>query len=444
MKYILSVCFILLVSLLSINAQPAKKYGVVNLKGEVVLPIIYEEITPLENGYARTMRRERYGLIDSLGQEILECKYHQIQHISPNRAIVMMNKQYGVIDFSGNIIIPFDHKSIKPLANGFFLAYKSVTAGVYDNRGEVSVPFSNNMLIPFSGDRNYLISSNLIAKTNKIIDCRNNELTSFSNSNVRDFGNGYLGVKLDAKNTYRIYDINGREVNPTMTIENSQVFTGDYLRHTVRGKLGLLHISGKPILLPEYKRIFDFKNGYAKVLQDSTRFGDNQYGIVATNGKVVVRCMYDGLGELSDGRIMALAQQKYGYLDTNGRVIIPFDYDEASNFHDRIAIVSKDRRFGAIGINGKSVLPLAYDRLAYLGHSSFAAFNNSKWKIIGTDQQVKDSVEYDVVGNTIADKYIAVAVNRKWGLIDFSGVSVLPLIYKSVSGFGDLLFIVEM
>lgn len=443
MRYNILIAYLLFASLFLMEAQVSKKYGVVNLKGEVVLPLIYDEITPFENGYACTMRRERYGVIDSLGREVLECKYHDINSIMPDRVVAMLNGRYGIIDFDGNQIIPFDQKNIILLPNGFALAYKSVTCGVYDNKGIITVPFSNAILIPFSGNRNLLISTNPITQHNKVIDCFNKELTAFTNRPVRDLGNGYLGVALQEKDTYQILDINGREINPSARIEQNQIFVGDHLRYLSNGKLGLMNVKGEQILSPVYKRIFDFKDGYVKVLQDSTRFGDNQYGIVDINGREIVRCMYDGLGNVSDGRIMAFAAQKYGYLDKEGRVIIPFDFDSGDDFQDRMAVVAKGRYYGVIDAYGRTVLPFEYNQIRYLGNGLFTVLQSGKWKILDKSKQEIGSGGYNSVGNMFAGKYIAVSINRKWAVIDLSGKLILPMDYSSVKDFSTGVFVVS-
>ncbi len=442
MRYNILIAYLLFTSLFLTEAQIPKKYGVVNLKGEAIVPLIYDEITPFENGYARTMRRERFGVIDSLGKEVLECKYHDIRTIMPNRVVAMLNARYGIIDFGGNEIVPFDHKNIILLPNGFSLAYKSVTCGVYDDKGDITVPFSNTILVPFSGNRNLLISTNPITQDSKVVDCSNKELTAFTNRRVRDLGNGYLGVELQEKNTYKVLDINGREVNPSVKIGDNQIFVGEYLRYSSNGKLGLVNVKGEQILLPVYKRIFDFKDGYVKVLQDSTRFGDNQYGMADIAGREIVRCMYDGLGNVSDGRIMAFAAQKYGYLDKRGQVIIPFDYDSGEEFQDRITVVSKRRYFGVIDAYGRTVLPFKYNQIKYLGNAVFAVLKGGKWKIVDKSEREIGEGGYSAIGDLFANEYIAVCVNRKWGVIDLSGKLILPFNYSSINDFGSGVFIV--
>lgn len=442
MKYSLLVVFLFFTSIFFIEAQSPKKYGIVNLKGEVIVPLIYEEILPFENGYARVIRKERYGLIDSLGQEVIQCKYHDMRNISADRIVVRLNNKYGVIDLNDNVIVPLQQNRINMLSDGFFLAYRSITCGVYDKNGNITVPFLNNILIPFSGDRSFLFSVNPSKHYSKIIDYNNNELPVFTNKIARDLGNGYLGIAHREPGVYKVVDIQFNEVNPQVKLEDNQVFSGEYLRYSSNGKLGLIHIKGNQVLAPVYKRIFDFKDGYAKVMKDSTRFGENQYGIVDMNGQDVVRCMYDGIAEFSDDRVMALAGQKYGYLDKKGRVVIPFEYDEGNSFRDRMAIVAKTRHFGVIDTHGKVILPFEYDEIKYLGNSVFAVCRSGKWIILDKTKHQFGSGEYDSIGKQFADKYIAVSVNRKWGVVDYSGKLILPLEYSAVADYVNGIFVV--
>lgn len=443
MKYFYIVFCLFLSLSVEVQAQVSKKYGVVNLEGEVLVPFIYEEITPFENGYARTMRRERYGLIDISGKEIIPAQqYHDMGKVDAGMVIVMRNKLYGVIDTENRILVPLEYKNILPLANNHFLVYKTITSGVVNSNGELTVPLSNSILMPFSGDRNYLLSNDMYRRQSKVIDIENREVTFEQNSGIRDFGNGYLGLRQSKPNTYKVVDIHGKEICSGLTVQENQRFTGDYLRYHDQGKLGLMNIRGEAVLPPVYSRIFDFNNGYAKVVQDSTRFGDNQIGMVDEQGRVIVRCMYDGLGEASDDRIMAFAVQKYGYLDLKGRVAIPFNYDSATDFKDHMAIVSKDNLYGVIDAGGRQVLPFEYRQLRYFGNSLFAASRQLKWGIIDSSGREIIPFIYDSVGEIYNDRYITVQKNQKWGVINLLEYEVLPFIYKSIVDYSDGVFIV--
>ena len=77
-----------------------------------------------------------------------------------------------------------------------------------------------------------------------------------------------------------------------------------------------------------------------------------------------------------------------------------------------------------------------------MGASVFAVFRNGKWVIIDKTKHQLGSAEYDSVGKSYANKYIAVSVNRKWGVLDYSGKVVLPFEYSAVDNYGNDVFVV--
>lgn len=82
-----------------------------NCGNNVIHPSIrYNNIAPLSNNKAIVEQcgTYKYGIIDSKGEEIIPCIYDSIHaDISPDFLIVSKNGQYGVIDWGNNILIPY-------------------------------------------------------------------------------------------------------------------------------------------------------------------------------------------------------------------------------------------------------------------------------------------------------------------------------------------------
>lgn len=96
-----------------------KQFGLVNQKGEIVLPCKYKDIYLLskELGLLLVMDDEfMIGLRDRDGKEIVPCKYTHIGEFSPEGyAIVRIKKAEGYINSAGKEIVPCKYKTVYPI-----------------------------------------------------------------------------------------------------------------------------------------------------------------------------------------------------------------------------------------------------------------------------------------------------------------------------------------
>ena len=51
------------------------KYGFINTKGLIIVPIIYDKVYPfMQNGYAVVVKNKLYGVVDANGIEVIKCE----------------------------------------------------------------------------------------------------------------------------------------------------------------------------------------------------------------------------------------------------------------------------------------------------------------------------------------------------------------------------------
>ncbi|TKC05860.1 WG repeat-containing protein [Pedobacter frigoris] len=88
----------------------AGKYGHINKKGEIVIPLVYDDAYDFEGDYAIIKQNEKYGLITADGKIKLPAKYENLSPIgSPGSFYsAKLNGKFGVINFDDTLILPFD------------------------------------------------------------------------------------------------------------------------------------------------------------------------------------------------------------------------------------------------------------------------------------------------------------------------------------------------
>lgn len=103
--------------------------GLINLKGDTVIPPVYEWIIPLDSNYYRCMYQKEMSLIDKrgklLGQFFDSDWEFGASYIAEAAAFIVYNKRkFGVIDTNGTLRIPLAYKSLSWLDCGEFEAFK--------------------------------------------------------------------------------------------------------------------------------------------------------------------------------------------------------------------------------------------------------------------------------------------------------------------------------
>lgn len=128
----------------------------------------------------------------------------------------------------------------------------------------------------------------------------------------------------------------------------------------------------------KYNCLFDFQNGFASV-----RNGE-KWGVINTEGKEVVPCIYDMVNPFNDGLAVVLKNDKWGYVNTKGELVIPCIYESANDFSEGLAAVTKNGKEGFINTKGEVAIPLKFEEcgifsegLAYVGDKTGNYFINT-------------------------------------------------------------------
>ena len=127
------------------------KQGIINKKGEIVIPVIYEKITQAGNNFivGNTIAKSGilYGIIDQKGKVILDLKYKSIDFCGNNLYSINTNtipkstiNNYKLFSLASNSFLTkesFD--SISPISNGLLQVEKNELIGYINELGETVV-----------------------------------------------------------------------------------------------------------------------------------------------------------------------------------------------------------------------------------------------------------------------------------------------------------------
>lgn len=86
------------------TVSDGKKFGLIDVKGNLVVPIQYDEVNTFSNPYpdrALVRKDSLYGLCDKSGKEVLPCEYSEIGTPSSGVMLVKKGKEQMYVDLNG-------------------------------------------------------------------------------------------------------------------------------------------------------------------------------------------------------------------------------------------------------------------------------------------------------------------------------------------------------
>jgi len=337
MKKILLPILLLVISV-GINAQATQqpKYGFINPKGKVVIPLKYEKVSDFNEGYAVVLNSNNELLIiDKKGIETLiknknyDASFSSLSPFvfSEGLCAVTIDKKYGFINTKGEEVIPCEYeKPVVPknadlrtvknepkFVNGVAVIYKNGAYGVINKSGKIVVPIEYQFLTNFKN--NLAVFKKDLASTamNGVIDVLGNIIvkpTKFNNNIWIEDKNIIRYHFVDGKwsNFYGFYNNNGEEENKENHFPYLSEFENGlalYGKKDAPNYWGIVDAMGITKPLTE-KYAFDnneprqFKNGYLyprKVI-------DKKMVVLNSKGeRVNNNCEYDYLYELNNDGI---------------------------------------------------------------------------------------------------------------------------------------------
>ncbi len=276
------------------------KQGCINLRGEIVVSAIYNEIWDVK-GSTAFFRDEnsKIGIIDTKGTVIVSAKYDEAKRLSNGMIKIReQNGKYALFGYDGATITDHIYYSVDDFSDGLCLVRGENGYGYIDETGKEVIAQMYNDAGAFSEGLAAVKTEykwGYIDKTGKLVIKE-----KFASAGT--FKNGYAFVSTD-KNYY--IDKNGEQVYPAVPVKT----TSDYY--------GILGDKGKAVENCFYKKIFPIISDRALV------FDGKKWGYINSKGESVIDCNYQWASVFSDDgyAIVKKSGIMYNIIDKNGNQI---------------------------------------------------------------------------------------------------------------------------
>lgn len=115
-------------------------YGITDIKGNLQVPLEYQEIKEDSWGTAPAKRDLKWGLINiKNGEVIADFDYDQIERVIRHKAIVYKDGLYGILSSKNELLLPIEYKFVKDIDYDFY---------TFGRNDSVGVLYGNKILLP--------------------------------------------------------------------------------------------------------------------------------------------------------------------------------------------------------------------------------------------------------------------------------------------------------
>jgi len=356
-----------------------------------------------------------YGIVDIKGQTVVPMEYEDVSYLAGNEFVVKKDKKNFIYNKNTKELTPTEYSRIKKVNDNLYLVTKGDKTGLVDKNYKVVVPVE--FLTVFVGKdtiQTYRENSGCY-----LFDLKGNKLFGTNDYYLFDYRGGVLVAKSkkEKDKTY-ILSKTGKKLLTLNYSEASNIRDGCIIVKKA-GKYGVVNIKGKEIVPPIYHGVFSFKDGYALVEEK------RQFGVIDKTGKLVLPVSDSVAGWLSEGLVVIKDKDyKKGYYDIKEKRTIPCKYFDAMGFHNGFASVENyNGKWAFINRAGKEITPFIYSN-DFMFDNGYAVVAKRSRKTLPT---------YD------ADKYkrdecglldlIYYHIPAKHGVIDETGKEIIPCKY---------------
>lgn len=372
------------------------KYGIINDKGDVVLPANFDAISSGYGSPILVMQNQKTGVLSK----------HKNGSLKVDTFYDHLKRYYG----STYTLSEIENQAVAEEAHAYDSAdYEEVADAIEETDDTTKVIQYDPEVQRYIAQRNRKVG---------IVDSNNKVLVPLIYDELVD-ANHLIRVKKDQK--YGLITENNDIIKPLIYDDIMLADESDYenirMVFTKGNQQQLVDQFAHPITeFSDYRFVSDKLNNLKDM---SVIEKDGKYGLFSyKDKKVTVLPIYEDMsGYVYNDTILAQLVGKTILIDTSGKLLIKdlsqYAYTYRSDDSDKIAVVTKDDKYGLIDYTGKIVIDPIYDGLDIL--------------------ELYDNYTDLLSGDTTKQARYIVEADGKYGVFDGSGKRIVPIEYTQIS-----------
>ena len=447
-------------------------YGVINLNGEVIIPLEYKNIISVGSiRYGVFNKENKAALFSESGVKLYDFVIDSISSFYKNRAIFYQGLNQGIINRDGIVEIPpqfreiifnnerdeyrakvmtewvlmdNEHKvfstatcdELLPNSNGYVVKNGN-RFGVWDTQFHSVIPITYDYL--YGANNNLAIAKQqgkygLISSANEVILPFNYDSICVSNNFVR------LEEKLLGRPSWVLYDTYGIRKSER-SYESISAFNGKFFEVRNYGLSGVMNRYGKETVHCVYDSILNYSDNQILV-----KF-HGHYGIIDFNENWILPPQPNPVQLVDDDHYILQEEGNYHFKNFKGDLIYCTDNPiEINQFVIKETLPDgtvKEISFQGITIS-RTAPPVTVD--TQIISDEFEGYRgikkNGKYGFIDDKGRLRIANRYEAIGN-FKNGYAPVKILGKWGFVNTQDQIVINPSYRFVSDFENSIAIVK-
>lgn len=331
------------------------KYGLINLKGKILLNCEYDDIYTLK-GIENSLiieKNSKIGLVDNTGRLVIDAIYAEINPLGTEAldGYIIKSEQgkYGVVGANKEQKLENKYEKIEPIVgNNLYVVTENGKQKLINSKGTIVLEDGFDEIKQILKD-----SNGIIFVKDGLYGAMTTEGTTIIENTYKDLKqleNGYFVAKKDER--YGIIDSNNVEkvyFNYTSITYNKQAQI--YIAEDMDFKSSIINKNFEVKLIGILSEL-NTETKYIKM------YVDNEYKYYDLEFEEKQNT------EVLKGNTLFLSKKngKYGYVDSEGKIIVDYIYDDATEQNKfGYASVQKNGKWGSIDSDGKEVAKPTYE-----------------------------------------------------------------------------------
>ncbi len=279
--------------------KKALKYGVIDISGNSILPIEYDDIWFISENINVKKGEETY-IYTAKGEKIENTEYSAIIETEDKQfKITIKNEKYGIV-YSNNIeTVKNKYQYIEHAFDDYFIVTEDEKVGVLNNLGEEKIGF-NYSVIQKVKNTNVLQAINT---DTKIIDFYNKNMKKIYTVSDATVYSEDDYIKIVSDNDRKYFDKEGKELSNKEIYKSNKLFA-----KSKDGKWGFVDNNDNVIVENKYDMVTEFNEyGFAGIRLDQ------KWGVVDRDGNVIVEPKYEKIDWVEPEFVNKYCKLNFGY-----------------------------------------------------------------------------------------------------------------------------------
>ena len=323
-------------------------YGFKNRKGKLVVSPSFQVVREFVNNFGVVKKDNKWGVINEKGDFVIPNEYDTISY-SPNYNIFLIGKINIPPEF---ISIHFKTEMFYGLAS---VTDKSILPVQFEKITQVSKDSFHLKNFEQYILRGFVPDTSIFIKSYSVI--LNTEVEKIVIDSVPLQWDWRIPVK--PRRTWGFLDSAGL-MRISNQYENVKSFSENLAAIKFQGRWGFIDKYENIIIQPNYDFVSRFENGISIAEKKS------KYGLLNKSGKEITPFVFNQITSTTSGLYITKKNNREGIITKDGKEILAPRFEKVSPQEDQKIIISRSGKKGLMDEIGSIIYPIEFDDIIYL------------------------------------------------------------------------------